>query len=537
MSNMPEIRNTITEAEALAIAKAAYGDTARVKHIPNHSDPSTRYRVAYIPEGSPSPIVIGAAESGFIEALQKSFISDKGQQRIAEREPLDVSEGGAQYSLREDGSIDFVRVWGGVNSHFKLSDSIKPSWISSHPSCVPRSYPIEGEIEYENQIKIPVTAQVNVQVNAAPKVAIPKGFVNPNAIKTGLMGWDDEVTPAAVLAAITGEHLLVVGPPGAAKSLFTRRFFANFEGGLFETQLSKYADETSLFGAPNLKKLRDEGIFEYPRHGIAANEWGFIDEIFDASDVLLRTLLGILQEKKFTKSGREEDIPLQSVIATANYTRVNDITSAVVDRFAFAVSSPVLTDAQRARLYSNETFEEVKTASNKVSLEQIKQMRAKAKEVTIPDSIVTALVNWSSEMKFTPRRERKLASIIRASASLHGRTKVDENDIMAARFCVPISNSGKVEDARKSLQPLKDAILQSLHEGEQLAQLGKLAQIPQCADTNNPTAVVNSIKAVKENLRKLREFNCVSEKVNQKREVAVNQHDQMISVLTAALGV
>jgi MoxR-like ATPase len=536
MTTLETTTTEITQELALRIAKTAFGDAAKVKYVSTERNPKRQYRVAFMPGGALAPTVCGYGSS-WQEAFQEAFISPEGMARISE-----CAEAGHFFFVTpsDDGKLESVQA---VPQGEDINGFIQFSYDNREVENIPESRRVlqgfivlRPENVFPNALSTASTASSVVVASATPKISVSRAYVNPNNIKTGLLGWDDDVTPAAVLAAITGEHLLVVGPPGNAKSLFARRFFANFEGNLFETQLSKYSDESQLFGAPNLKKLRDEGVFEYPKHGIAVADWGFLDEIFDASDVLLRTMLGILQEKKFTKSGHEEDIPLQSVIATANYTRVNEITAAVVDRFAFSVASPVLTLAQREMLYSKQEFESVTPSKNLIGIEQLRMMRAKAKEVEIPQSIIKTLVSWTTEMGFTPRRERKLASIIRANASLNGRKKADEHDILAARYCVPVSNSGQVQDAKKSLQPLKDAIMQALHEGEQLAQLGKWAHV-HTATSDSPANVIKAIKATKVSLLELRGFIGVSEKVTAQKEKHIQAHDAQYSNLSRMLDI
>jgi MoxR-like ATPase len=518
----------MTGTTALALAQTAFGQTARIRTIKDATDLSTKYRVAYIPDNQTTPSALGYGPN-WEAALQMAFVSQRGVERISQVAPVGM------FSFQVDptkAELNAVTVCAGEDS-FRFEYENHPAQPGMEKCPVNAAVkvganpmvPVPNGITYvAPSPATPAAPSATVSGPVAAKTSIPRAFVNPANIKTGLLGWDDDVTPAAVLAAITGEHLLIVGPPGNAKSLFARRFTAHFEGSLFETQLSKYSDETALFGAPNLKRLREDGVFEYPKHGIAACDWAFLDEFFDASDVLMRTTLGILQEKKFTKGGHEEDIPLQTCIATANYTRVNDITAAVVDRFAITVTAPVLTKTQREMLYSKTTFEDVPAVQYKVGLDQLRQMRANSKEVEIPRVIIKALVSWCEEMGFTPRRERKLAAIIRASATLNGRKTADEEDIMAARYCVPISASGKVEDGRKALQPLRDAIKQQLHEGEQLARMGKLAQ-PIGAASQKADDLLAAVKATKLRLSELRAFQGVSEKVNAAREAAVTTHE------------
>lgn len=540
--------------KTLALAKSAFGHTAKVKHNTSASaQPGKTHIIYYTPEGSENSMTLGYGAS-WEESLQRSLVTARGIDRVAELgihstatymldnndatviHAVNVNDGDELYlGIDMNGHVigeTMANVLLGSMNSLRVAPADLSTYIFSEKIAsvlTPQAAP------EEETAPTGAAAKARVQVSSAAKVSIPLAYVNPTTIRTGLLGWDDEVTQAAVLAATMGEHLLVVGPPGNAKSLFARRFFSHFEGSVFETQLSKYSDETAVFGAPNFRKLREEGVFEYPKHGIAAADWAFLDEIFDSSDVLLRTLLGILQEKKFTKGGHEEDVPLQSCIATANYTRSNDVTAAVLDRFAITVHSPVLTLAQRAALYNGKIdFEALPTVTNKIGIEQLKTMRAKSKEIEIPASIITALCSWCQEMKFTPRRERKLAGLLRASASLAGRRKVDENDIMVARFCVPISASGSV-DSGKSLQPLKDAIMQSLHEGKQLAEVGKLAQPLQNA-SDKAEHIIKSIKETRVRIAELRSYNCVSEKVNQVREAAIQVHEAALQQKQDAIG-
>ena len=153
-------------------------------------------------------------------------------------------------------------------------------------------------------------------------------------LKTNLVG-RQELEYATSLAILTKQHILLVGKPGTAKSLFADRIFGYFDAKVFKTQLSKFSTEETLFGPLNINALK-KGRYEYIYDGtILDSEFSFIDEIFDASDSLLRTLLGVLNERQFRRGAFKVRTPLWTAIATANYTRYNEITEAVIDRFLF----------------------------------------------------------------------------------------------------------------------------------------------------------------------------------------------------------
>ncbi|RKH92576.1 AAA family ATPase, partial [Corallococcus sp. AB038B] len=63
------------------------------------------------------------------------------------------------------------------------------------------------------------------------------------------------------LSAAAGEHLLVIGPPGTAKSEAVRRTARALGGSYFEYLLGRFTEPSELFGPVDLRKLR-EGLVE-----------------------------------------------------------------------------------------------------------------------------------------------------------------------------------------------------------------------------------------------------------------------------------
>ena len=85
---------------------------------------------------------------------------------------------------------------------------------------------------------------------------------------------------AIVLAAVAGEHVLVVGPPGTAKSEAARRVARGLGGRYFEYLLGKFSEPSELFGPVDLRKLK-EGVLETATEGMLPEaEIAFLDEVF-----------------------------------------------------------------------------------------------------------------------------------------------------------------------------------------------------------------------------------------------------------------
>lgn len=67
------------------------------------------------------------------------------------------------------------------------------------------------------------------------------------------------------LAVVAGEHVLVIGPPGAAKSEAVRRVARATSGGYFEYLIGRFTEPSEIFGPVDLRKLREGVVETLPR--------------------------------------------------------------------------------------------------------------------------------------------------------------------------------------------------------------------------------------------------------------------------------
>jgi MoxR-like ATPase len=131
----------------------------------------------------------------------------------------------------------------------------------------------------------------------------------------------EEVVHGLALAILSENNMLLLGPPGVAKSMAVREWRAHIKGAnYFEWLLTKFSVPEELFGPLSLKALEEDRYSRITVNKLPEAHFGFLDEIFKCNSGLLNSLLPVLNERKFHNDGISVDIPLLAVIAASNET-------------------------------------------------------------------------------------------------------------------------------------------------------------------------------------------------------------------------
>lgn len=154
------------------------------------------------------------------------------------------------------------------------------------------------------------------------------------------------VAEVVVLCAVAGEHLLVIGAPGTAKSEAVRRTAGQLGGRYFEYLLGRFTEPNEIFGSVDLRRLRD-GVVEFETAGMLPEaEVAFLDEVFLGSTAVLNTLLGILNERVFRRGSTLLSCPLRICVGAANSLPDDPALAAFADRFLARIFVAPVPDAQ-----------------------------------------------------------------------------------------------------------------------------------------------------------------------------------------------
>lgn len=150
----------------------------------------------------------------------------------------------------------------------------------------------------------------------------------------------DELIEMLVTCAIAQEHLLIVGPPGTAKSEVAKRFahycspIAERGHAYFEYLLTRFTEPNEIFGPVDIKAFQSGGGHHRVVAGMLPQaEIAFLDEVFKANSAILNALLTVLNERTFYNGGQPQPVPLLFAVGATNEVPTDPTLSALYDRF------------------------------------------------------------------------------------------------------------------------------------------------------------------------------------------------------------
>ena len=148
-----------------------------------------------------------------------------------------------------------------------------------------------------------------------------------------------EAVRLMLIAAIAGEHMVLIGPPGTAKSALIRMFAKLIDATYFEYLLTRFTEPNEIFGPIDIQAFRG-GAYQRRMDGMLPQaEIVFLDEVFKANSAILNSLLSVLNERVYTVGGQVWKTPLISAFGASNEVPNDEDLMAVFDRFLLRVRS------------------------------------------------------------------------------------------------------------------------------------------------------------------------------------------------------
>lgn len=256
----------------------------------------------------------------------------------------------------------------------------------------------------------------------------------------------DEIVRLLIISVLAGEHMVIIGPPGTAKSAMIRLFSRLVDARYFEYLLTRFTEPNELFGPIDIRAFR-EGTYTRRIEGmIPQAEIIFLDEVFKSNSAILNSLLTLLNERKYTTGSQVIDVPVISVFGASNEVPNDETLEAIFDRFLLRVLSDNLDSFHFHQLIAKGLLNEVEKMSG---ADQQQAPKLRRQDLQALQQAFVSRMNFSDEFLTTykglifqirsegitvsDRRVIKFLKLFAASALFDGRSQPNDSDFFVLK--------------------------------------------------------------------------------------------------------
>ena len=245
----------------------------------------------------------------------------------------------------------------------------------------------------------------------------------------------------ALLSAVAGESIFLLGKPGVAKSLVARRLKMAFsDSHCFEYLMSRFSTPDEIFGPVKISQLKDNDTYERQTKGyLPEADVVFLDEIWKAGPAIQNSLLTIINEKIFHNGNKEIKVPMKALVSASNELPADgEGLDALWDRFLVRLVVDCIQDKTSfEKMISGSAVNEDVIISEPITADEFREWQHEIEEIAIHQNIFDvinsiriqiAAYNSEKEEKeqiyISDRRWKKIVRLMKAAAFLNGNEQI-----------------------------------------------------------------------------------------------------------------
>lgn len=273
----------------------------------------------------------------------------------------------------------------------------------------------------------------------------------------------------SLLAALAGESIILLGPPGVAKSMVARQLKTAFrDAQSFEYLMSRFSTPDEIFGPVSIQKLKTSDTYERAVEGyLPTADVVFLDEIWKAGPAIQNTLLTVINEKIFRNGKREMHLPLKLLVAASNELPAKgEGLEALWDRFVIRIESRPIKLEKNFRAMLLESHADFSGSTGvlghadfadnadfsdlKITAEEYAEWAEKICKIGVKEEVLDAIsairkslravnVDEAAERRniyVSDRRWKNIVRLLRTSAFMQDREEVDICDLLPIYHCL-----------------------------------------------------------------------------------------------------
>lgn len=273
----------------------------------------------------------------------------------------------------------------------------------------------------------------------------------------------------SLLAALAGESIILLGPPGVAKSMVARQLKTAFrDAQSFEYLMSRFSTPDEIFGPVSIQKLKTSDTYERAMEGyLPTADVVFLDEIWKAGPAIQNTLLTVINEKIFRNGNREMHLPLKLLVAASNELPAKgEGLEALWDRFVIRIESRPIKLEKNFRAMLLESHADFSGSTGilghadfadnadfsdlKITAEEYAEWAEKICKIGVKEEVLDAIsairkslravnVDEAAERRniyVSDRRWKNSVRLLRTSAFMQDREEVDICDLLPIYHCL-----------------------------------------------------------------------------------------------------